>query len=419
MSKKLTILFLLALMLSGCGASADSAEPMEEYAQTPQSASSVDGNGSSVYGGGSETMAPAGIESYDIAESTGEVQRAEKTVSDARYFIFDRKTNQVYNDEGTALLYEHYCATTFDSADQELDGWVGSVLDQIQRDYTSNSRNLTQYAQETLELSEVEDFYSYSNYQELGVARHDERFASLLSLSYVYSGGTHPNAVQTAYNLDMEKCVMLTLEDVIFEGSAGALGEMVYDQVTAKFQQLGEYALFEDYPTTIANSMEYGNMTAYWYLNDTGMVIFYNQYMLGPYAAGIISVEIPYADLEGILKEEYFPAEYEDIPGDLVLRGDWEGYHKIPITIQAEGERLLVGVEGQVYQIQISEIYWLEGTPIMQQMLFSASELTQMDVLEIIGGFQDETRSFAIQFTNGSGETAVYYVHGDGLSTEP
>ena len=296
---------------------------------------------------------------------------------------------------------------------------MDGILNDIDQAYKSDSSNLYDYAVEFVELNGTDYFYSHSNYQQLGIARHDSTVVSLISLSSLYSGGSHPNSVQIAYNLDIGNQRLLRLEDVIAEDSADELAQLVLAKVNETFAPLGEGALFSDYADWIDTSMIYGNMTPYWYLNDQGLVIFYNQYELGPYAAGIIKAELPYETLSGILLEDYFPAEPDGTPGDLVLRGDWEGYRRIPITIEPEGETLLIGVEGRVHQVQLSEVMWLEDTPIAQEILFSAMALGQNDVLELTGGYTDDARSFAIEFINGQGEHKLYYIHDGELSAEP
>ena len=80
---------------------------------------------------------------------------------------------------------------------------------------------------------------------------------------------------------------------------------------------------------------------------------------------------------------------------------------------------MLVGVIGTVYQVQISEVMWMEDMPIAQELLFSALSLGENDILELHGGFDDGTRSFAIEFTNGWGERGIYYLHPGELTEEP
>lgn len=400
MLRKLIFLIITAIILTACGASAP------EVADT----------------------APAGVmedSSALAAPESGEVETTAETVAATEaeapeYFLFTKRINTITNDDGLNLLYENQSIPTFTSSDPERSEWVSGILSDIDRDYVTNSTNLHTYAAEYVEQEGTEYFYSYSNYQQLGIARHDETVTSLLAVSSLYSGGSHPNSVQTAYNLDIANRRLLRLEDILTESGAAELAQLVRAGVDEKFAPIdGGNGLFDDYADTIDNSMSWGVMTPYWYLNDTGLVVFYNQYELGPYAAGIITVELPYEALEGILLEEYLPAAPDGVPGGLVPRGEWEGYRSIPITIEAEGETLRIGVEGVIHQVQLSEILWLDETPIARDVLFSAMTLGQNDVLEITGGYTDDERSFAIEFTNGLGEHKVYYLSLDGLSEEP
>lgn len=409
MLKKLSFVLALAILLSACSASA----PMETEAPALQI----------------ETTLPAAVttdakeEAAECYPGTGAATETtaatEPAASEAEYFSFTKYSNEITNEDGVTLLTEKRCTPTFASADDQRSQWVNEILAGIGQDYKTDSTNLYSYAQDVVNDDGTDYFYSYSNYQQMGVARHDETVVSLLAVSSLYSGGSHPNSVQVAYNLDIANQRILQLEDVIEEKSAPELARMVREGVDEKFAVLdGGNGLFADYGDTIAGSMVYGNMTPYWYLNDTGLVIFYNQYELGPYAAGIIKVELSYADLEGILLSDYFPAERSGAPGKLLLRGDWEGYRRIPITLDQEEGILLVGVEGTVYQVQLSEVLWLEDTPIAQDMRFSAMSLGQSDVLEIYGGYTDETRSFVIEFTDGRGEHHLYHIRDGELLPE-
>ena len=403
MLRKLSFILIFAIFLSACGASA----PMDEMKEAPSAASALDSYGKT------ETF-PGGL--TDTESAAAEIPDA----SEAEYFYFSKYSNTVTGDDDVTMLYENRCTPSFTSADPARSEWVGDILGNIERDYNADSTNLGQYAAEFIEMNGTDYFYSYSNYQQLGIARHDEAVVSLLSLSSLYSGGSHPNSVQMAYNLDIANQRVLRLEDVIEEKAAPELARMVREGVDEKFAVIdGGNGLFEDYSDTIANSMLYGNMTAYWYLNDTGLVIFYNQYELGPYAAGIIKVELPYAELEGILLADYFPVPGDGTSGDLCLKGEWEDGQRIPITLDQEGGRLLVGISGTVWQVQISEGMWMENTPIAQDLRFSALRLGENDILELTGVYHDETRSFVIEFIDGRGVQHLYHIRDGELTKEP
>ena len=407
MLRKLSFLLISAILLTGCGAPA-----MESDNAKPESATVC-----------TET---AGVVTASEIPDTVPAEGMAQTMTDtgdactAEYFTFTAQNSTVTDDSGLTLLIQNRTVPTFISGDPERSEWVNEVLDRIDRDYSTDSTNLDAYAREFVSLNGTEHFYSFSNYQQLGVARHDSRVVSLLALNSLYSGGTHPNSVQVAYNLDIGNRRILRLEDIVTESGAAELARLVQADVDEKFAMIdGGNGLFEDYADTIETSMTYGNMTAYWYLNDAGLVVFYNQYELGPYAAGIIKVELPYESLEGILLSEYLPPERNDACGALALQESVSGGHCIPITIEREGETLLIGVEGTIYQVQLSEILWLEDTPIAQQFLFSAMELGEHDILEITGGYTDSNRSFAIEYIDGSGEAQIMYIHDGALTEEP
>ncbi len=410
MLKKLSFVLIAAILLTACGASA----PMETEAPAQLNEATLPVSAST------DSMAECAESYHGSGTLTEPAAATEPAPSEAEYFTFTKYSNEIANDDGVTLLTENRCVPVFASGDDVRSEWVNGILENMERDYQTDSANLNTYAHEFVQEYGTDYFYSFSNYQQIGVARHDETVVSLIAVSSLYSGGTHPNSVQVAYNLDIDNQRLLRLEDVIEEKSAPELARMVRDGVDEKFAVIdGGNGLFEDYGDTIANSMIYGNMTPYWYLNDNGLVVFYNQYELGPYAAGIIKVELSYADLEGILLEDYFPPERSGVPGKLLLRGDWEGYHRIPITLDQEEGVLLVGVEGTVYQVQLSEVLWLEDTPIAQEMRFSAMSLGQSDVLEIYGGYTDETKSFVLEFIDGRGEHHIYHIRDGELSEEP
>ena len=47
---------------------------------------------------------------------------------------------------------------------------------------------------------------------------------------------------------------------------------------------------------------------AYFYLNDEGMVIYYQPDTLAPYAAGLLEFTLPYADLQDLLAISPIPS---------------------------------------------------------------------------------------------------------------
>lgn len=410
MHQKLTIIFLVAALLTGCGAqnSESIADNMAGYAIEYDEKDTV----AEAYS--YEEECPE--DSLRVVDVPIEGQ-IEEDAGRCVILQFHPMTNTIVADDGTTLLYESYCEAEFTAQDPETDAWVNSKLEKIQNNYRHDSLELLEKARE--HYREYKDtFYAYSNYLNMGIARHDDRIMSILTTNSVYSGGAHPITLQSSVNLDTKNRKCLKLEDIIEKSAVDKMHQLVLSVLKEDFCNLGGGILYDDYLDTIQNSMIYGNLTQYWYLNHDGLVIYYNQYEIAPYAAGIIKIEIPYSDLEGILKEEYFPEEYEENSGDLVLIGEETGSRKIPVQI-GEGSSFTVGVEGTVYQLQLSEITWLDNTPISKRMLLSMDEMHQGDVIEIVGQPKDDDQSISIEFQNGMDKSKVYYIHENELSEKP
>lgn len=409
MYKKLAFLLTLPLLLAGCGASADQADPAAGYAKSESSAAV-----------GSLIPSAEETETRDMATAPAEAPAESDGGAENIHCFFLQRSNHTQTAENEIpILYEYRCHPEFTASDPDLELWVDTVLEGIHRDYVTRSDNLAHYASEQLQSAGQSDFYAFSNYQDIGVTRHDDRLVSLIVLNSVYSGGIHPNSVQTAWNLDLENRKVLTLEDILIPGTEQALAELVCDRVEERFAVLGESALFPDYAQTISAAFVPGAMTPYWYFNDNGLVVFFNQYTLGPYASGIISADIPYKALDGILLEEFKKEGLDYACGELMILDDLSGRRTYPVTVEPGPDEIRIGVEGEVTQFRLSEVFWLEGTAIGQKMLFSANRLTGRDAVILLGDFSDPERSFAAEYRTAGEETKVTYIHRDGLTQTP
>ena len=159
MLRKLSFLLISAILLTGCGAPA-----MESDNAKPESATVC--------------TEAAGVVTASEIPDTAPAEGMAQTVTDtgdictAEYFTFTAQNSTVTDDSGLTLLIQNRTVPTFISGDPERSEWVNEVLDRIDRDYSTDSANLDTYAREFVSLNGTENFYSFSNYQQLGVARH-------------------------------------------------------------------------------------------------------------------------------------------------------------------------------------------------------------------------------------------------------
>jgi hypothetical protein len=52
-----------------------------------------------------------------------------------------------------------------------------------------------------------------------------------------------------------------------------------------------------------------------WYFSNKGLCIYFDPYEIAPFSSGVVTAEISYSKLTGILKDSYFPAETDPVAG--------------------------------------------------------------------------------------------------------
>ena len=134
------------------------------------------------------------------------------------------------------------------------------------------------------------------------------------------------------------------------------------------------------------------------------MNFFFSPYEIAPYASGIISVEIPYAELQGLLYEDYFPTERNSAEGKLEtgVYGEKDIEHLsyfIEINFDGEDELYLLYPVGTVEDIRITVSG--DKMTIPDYTAFLAYQMSDCDavILEMVEGFGDHLN---ISYQSGS-----------------
>lgn len=132
------------------------------------------------------------------------------------------------------------------------------------------------------------------------VLRQTPTWVSVAHNFYVYSGGAHPNHATRYVNYDRATGHRLTLADLFqpdFEKTLTGIAERHFRQQEGlkPGQSLKEDYFFENGTFRLND-----NFT----LTATGLKFLYNPYEIKPYAAGETELEVPFSELEGILKKD-------------------------------------------------------------------------------------------------------------------
>lgn len=115
-----------------------------------------------------------------------------------------------------------------------------------------------------------------------------------------YTGGAHPNAYYTTVNFNFKDNEFLELKDIFIKDSMwlDGLSYISTEKVVAK---LGDNADLDWVNTGIG--LDPANLNV-WELNQKNLIITFNPYQVAPYAAGVITIEIPFTELKEYIRPE-------------------------------------------------------------------------------------------------------------------
>ena len=177
------------------------------------------------------------------------------------------------------------------------------VVADFHKDSNKQEEDAQTYYQEFLKGGgKKETFTPYTFELTCKPLRADNNVVSILFYSYAYCGGAHGSLATFARNYDAKTGKVLTMKD---------FGEEVSSLVTdnaVKFInaiQDTDDAFFYDKVKAADESVQSMLETGSFYLSQDGLVLIDGQYLLQPYAAGIVEFTTSYDDLRGKLNDEY------------------------------------------------------------------------------------------------------------------
>ena len=185
-------------------------------------------------------------------------------------------------------------------------------------------------------------------------SRFDTNILSFEVLEIVYTGGVHAfyNGYSATYSLLTGDTLQLT--DVL---SNDTTSEYLANTVIEKLSDNKD--LWPNYKEIVYELFDIGlDKFEHWYFTDVGLAIQFDPYVLASFANGIVKVVIPYSELTGILKDEYFPAEKDSYKGNLIAE-DFTADSQANFTqfaeviLVEEGKKLLLSADGAVTDIKI------------------------------------------------------------------
>lgn len=187
--------------------------------------------------------------------------------------------------------------------------------------------------------------------------RIDQSVLSLYGTNVQYTGGAHPVLTSHAANYNVVTGDVLTLGSIITDQSS------MEKLCALTIQKLSDIAaekyLRDGFEETIRHRFSVEeSYDEDWYFTADGLCFYFDPYAIAPYAAGVITAEIPYAELVGIIDDAYFPPELEESNGEIVAESaenaDMTKFTRISeVVLENEAPMYVISTDNNVHNLRI------------------------------------------------------------------
>ena len=148
--------------------------------------------------------------------------------------------------------------------------------------------------------------YYYSSFQSYNVMRADSQVISLRSYNNDYAGGIHGDYAYYGTTFDTMTGEELKIQDIVTD--MPSFRRQATKDIDKYLQENYSDGLFEDYQDTVEQIWE-SEDGFNWYLNESGIMVIFNPYVVGPYAMGAVTVPLPYSAYASYLNQDYTTPE--------------------------------------------------------------------------------------------------------------
>lgn len=272
--------------------------------------------------------------------------------------------------------------------------------------YDANPKNWTPY------LTQV----SYSP------ARIDQSILSLTGSRITYDGLPHPEVTYSSITYDLVTGNVLTLNDIMIDKTnAGNLCESIIKAL--KNQHKTPNSLYEEFEKTVQE--RFNKSLSYdqgWHFSTEGLVVYFSPYEIAPYSLGVVSVTIPYNQLSGVVKDEYFPREQDvtigTVKAELFNQDDLDRFTQFAeVVIQQDKDKVVLFTEQAVSDLTLQTGNWSKDGAAFtaEHTVFAAATLTPGDAIMVEADFAESQQTLLLNYKS-NGETISVYLSIDTTS---
>ena len=188
--------------------------------------------------------------------------------------------------------------------------------------------------------------------------RIDEKVLSLYGDKVKFTGAAHPEQSRKGVSYDLATGDVLTLASIMTtEATTEDFCKLVLDALAERAE--GDF-LREGYSEDVKNRFTADpTQDENWYFTTAGLCFYFDPYEIAPYTSGVITAEIPYEKLNGLVHTDYLPTARASATGEVIIShftADLaENFnHTAELIMDPEGKMYLVHTEGTVQDIRFT-----------------------------------------------------------------
>lgn len=289
-------------------------------------------------------------------------------------------TETTTHDNGTTLFQYTYqnISLVLDKPD---------VADKITLDFLNRVDTTTELAHATAEMAKSaynsgRYWTPYLYHITYSPTRIDSDVLSFFGNNVVYSGAGHPEHTCVSASYDLNTGDVLTLASIM---NKDATTDAICNLVLSGLSDIatGNY-LYDNYKETVKQRFATdASQDEAWYFTQEGLCFYFAPYEIAPYSSRVISVEIPYGKLTGILHSDYLPLTQNQGTGTVTVKPfesvNLDNFsHIAEIVTNREGQMYMAGTDGTVQDVRI-----LHTDKDNSFTVFAANRLTAGDGIMI------------------------------------
>lgn len=258
------------------------------------------------------------------------------------------------------------------------------------------------------DFQSAENWYPYFYQIIYSPTRIDYGVLSLFGTQNSYSGAHHGSLSCVAANYDLTTGDVLTLGSIMhMDASKEDFIEILIDKLAASAEDIG---LFDGYEEGVRSRLG-GDENLYedFFFTNSGLSFFFAPYEIAPYSSGVVTVEIPYEELPGLIYDGYFPAEREIVEGTMhtgsFMETDMEQFENMAeITLTTGEEIMVIYPEGSVEDVRVNIAG--DGMNMPDYTVFAALEISDGNAV-VMSLSEDLIERVAIAYTENGNEQSL------------